>query len=859
VVSNATTRPRSLYDEALEAVSAGISIVPPQENGTKAPSTNWKFFQANIATAGRIRRWYETKGATGIGAVMGAISGNAECLEPDGEHAYKLFRDTAEAMGLGDLLDRIEAGYLDQTPGGGRHLIYRCSEIAGNQKLARDEHGKALIETRGEGGYVVCAPSYGAVHASGSPYVRLSGSFATIVTITPEERNELHTLARALDQMPDESPLPPIGSTRKEGEQDRPGDIYNARMSWPDVLMQRGWTWVSRHGEEDFWRRPGKDRGVSATTNYKGSDVLKVFTSSTPFEQNRTYTRFGAYTVLEHGGDFKAATKELARQGYQAERPKASTFTVGGEKDSDNDSATKKGAESVGSKIGEKLPRLDGGDKDLARMSRDTWAAIVARNEPPMLFRTGAGPVRLDRTLAGPYVPTMVTWEILRSEAVLAADWYQMKKIDKEWRETTSRPDKDLIINMLSGRTIPLPVLDRIVASPVFAPDGALETDPGYHQASRTYYDATPGFTVPTVPTSPTVDDVAEAKRLILDELLFDFPFVVPADRAHAVAELLLVPARAMIAGATPLHVHEAPVPGTGKDLLAEVMGRVVIGQDPRTIAYTPRSDDFGKKLLATLLQAPEWITLPNVTGRVEDAALTDTISRGAFGERVLGVSQMAYVDARNVWTLTANNVELSRDLARRSIRIRLDAQVERPQDRTNFKHDDLRGWAQCNRGRLVWAGLTLIRSWIAAGRPRGEYRMGSFQDWADVMGGILDHVGIPGFLDTAKEFADDADSEALIHRAFICAWWERFSRDKVGVASLFQVATSDAVNMDLGDAGEKSQRTRLGKAIATMRDRRYVLPNGYIVTVKRLSDDHGSSTWNLHVESRGDVDEGDV
>jgi hypothetical protein len=330
VVSNATTRPRSLYDEALEAVSAGISIVPPLENGTKAPSTNWKFFQANIATAGRIRRWYETKGHTGIGAVMGAISGNSECIEPDGEHAYKLFRDTADAMGLGELLDRIEAGYCDRTPGGGRHLIYRCPEIAGNLKLARDETGKALIETRGEGGYVVCAPSSGAVHASGRAYERLSGSFATIVTITPEERKELHTLARALDQMPDESPLPPIGSTKVEGEADRPGDIYISRTTWHDVLTAHGWTWVSRHGEEDFWRRPGKDRGISATTNYKGSDVLKVFTSSTVFEQNRTYTKFGAYCVLEHGGDFKAATKELARLGYQADRPAPSTFTMGG-------------------------------------------------------------------------------------------------------------------------------------------------------------------------------------------------------------------------------------------------------------------------------------------------------------------------------------------------------------------------------------------------------------------------------------------------------------------------------------------------------------------------------------------------
>jgi hypothetical protein len=346
---------------------------------------------------------------------------------------------------------------------------------------------------------------------------------------------------------------------------------------------------------------------------------------------------------------------------------------------------------------------------------------------------------------------------------------------------------------------------------------------------------------------------VAEAKRWILDELFFDFPFVVDADRAHAVAELLLVPARSLIAGATPLHVHEAPVPGTGKDLLAEVMGLVVIGREPKTITYSPKADDFAKKLLATLLQAPEWITLPNVTGRVEDAALTDTISRASFNDRVLGFTKMAQPDARNVWTLTANNVELSRDLARRAIRIRLDAQVERPQDRTGFKHDDLRGWVESHRARLVWAGLTLIRSWIVAGCPRGAYRMGGFQEWANVMGGILDHIGIPGFLGTAKEFADAADSEALTHHAFVSAWWQAHGRTPCGVAILYHIAISDDVAMDLGDRPEQGKKSVLGHVLKRMRDRRYTLANGATVQVQFGGTVDNANKYHLDVLDTGE------
>jgi putative DNA primase/helicase len=104
----------------------------------------------------------------------------------------------------------------------------------------------------------------------------------------------------------------------------RPGTIFNERATWPNILEAYGWTWVKRIGEEDFWRRPGKDVGISATTNYEGSDLLYIFSTSTPGSKGVGISKFAAYTFLEHQGNFSEATKALVAQGYVEEENHAS-------------------------------------------------------------------------------------------------------------------------------------------------------------------------------------------------------------------------------------------------------------------------------------------------------------------------------------------------------------------------------------------------------------------------------------------------------------------------------------------------------------------------------------------------------
>lgn len=335
----------ALLAAAQDFAAHGFSVVPARADGTKAPIGSWKAYQEQRASPEQINTWF-TSEQHGFGVITGAVSGGLEMLEFEGravrEGYVQHLADAFDDHGLGDLWRRLVNGYLESTPTQGLHILYRVDgELRGNTKLARrparddeltePERGirernpgkvfvRVLIETRGEGGYVVVAPSAGRTHPTGNAWTLLAGGPAAVAAITEDERDAVHAIASLLDDMPTPAPPPappsaaPNGPQTAEGK--RPGDEFNERADWRDILTPHGWTPVTGYGHGLAWRRPGKDRGISATTGTREGDNLFVFSSSTEFEQETPYSKFGAYALLEHGGDHAAAARELARQGY---------------------------------------------------------------------------------------------------------------------------------------------------------------------------------------------------------------------------------------------------------------------------------------------------------------------------------------------------------------------------------------------------------------------------------------------------------------------------------------------------------------------------------------------------------------
>ena len=312
---------------ALRFLKQGISVVPVANDGSKRPAFAWQRFQQDLPTPDELLMWFKDD-VTGIGVITGKVSGSLEMLELEGRAvAQKMHLDIAEIAnnsGLGDLWNSLNAGYVEITPSGGLHWLYRVSngELPGNTKLARKpgENGGVDVwaETRSEGGFTITAPSGGATHPSGGAWTLIGGSIETIPTITMQERQALHAIFAMFDEMPKAESIQQEVVAKHDGIL-TPGDDYNARTTWEELLLPLGWSVVYRKGEATVWRRPGKNEGISATTNFNGNDKFYVFSTSTQFDAETSYSKFAFYATLKHSGDFKAAANDLRNQGYGAQ------------------------------------------------------------------------------------------------------------------------------------------------------------------------------------------------------------------------------------------------------------------------------------------------------------------------------------------------------------------------------------------------------------------------------------------------------------------------------------------------------------------------------------------------------------
>lgn len=334
----------------------GLSVFPIKADGTKAPDWRvlpqvwneaeqkhkaaWKPFQTQKPTEADLKKWYGSGEARGIAIVAGCISGNLEILDFDKIGVYDQWADACARIGLGDL---VECCPLIETPSGGRHLLYRCEEpVEGNQKLAEEAvevpegtggarivDGKrvkieTMIETRGEGGYVLTVGSAAACHPDNKKYEFLRGGMDTISVLTPAERDLLLSQAKALNLYvkPSKIKAAPTHS-RNANKGNRPGDDFNRRKDFAELLTEDRWKCISQDGETSQWQRPGKEGPqTSATLNYGGSGKLYVFsTNAAPLEAETAYDPFAFYAYTKHDGDFSAAAATLAAEGYGDEAP----------------------------------------------------------------------------------------------------------------------------------------------------------------------------------------------------------------------------------------------------------------------------------------------------------------------------------------------------------------------------------------------------------------------------------------------------------------------------------------------------------------------------------------------------------
>jgi hypothetical protein len=331
----------SLLDAARQWYDAGYAVIPSHEDGGKRPFGAWKQYQQERPTWQMVTEWLNSGRYTGIGVITGKVSGNVEMIELEGPQeqavlaVHALYEQAEEYAGVDmpQLLRKVLNGCVERSAGGGMHLFVRIADrpVQGNMKLANDADGKVVAETRGEGGFVIVAPTPARTgHDDDAIYMLLNErSPERTVTITYDDLETLHYLvSEALHSHADginvitppesqNTPSTPPAAPQGQTGALTPWDDYANRTTWADILTPHGWQAVFTAPDgRTHWTRPGKspNDGTSATTIEDGP--LYVFSTSTSLPAGVGMSKQHVYALLHHGGDHTAATRSLSAQGY---------------------------------------------------------------------------------------------------------------------------------------------------------------------------------------------------------------------------------------------------------------------------------------------------------------------------------------------------------------------------------------------------------------------------------------------------------------------------------------------------------------------------------------------------------------
>lgn len=300
---------KEIKDKAKEYLKAQLSVIPTKEDKLPALPT-WKPYQSQRLKEDEVEGLFTGANVKGLAIICGAISGGLEVIDVDTKHDItgSLWEELRALIedNLPELYSRL---VIAQTKSGGYHIYYRCSSIAGNLKLSTKKNKEVLIETRGEGGYVIAPPTTGYKYIQGEP--------GNIPTITPEEREILFSISKSFNELEEIKPkVNTTTSTTYNSTGLSPFEDYNQRGDIVGLLESKGWRVVNQRGERINLLRPGSTDSKTSGNYHTGLKVLRVFSSSTEFNPDKGYSPSQVFSLLECNGDNKLTYRRLLELGY---------------------------------------------------------------------------------------------------------------------------------------------------------------------------------------------------------------------------------------------------------------------------------------------------------------------------------------------------------------------------------------------------------------------------------------------------------------------------------------------------------------------------------------------------------------
>jgi hypothetical protein len=672
----------------------GLDKRPPCISGTHPDGSprrlGWKVYQTRHASTAEILRWQQQYHPSAYAVITGAIS-NLLILDFD-----------IDGAGGKETLERLRLHPHVQTGSGGYHVYFQYPGwyVPTQSSKSKKELGRRWpgLDIRADGGY----GAFCGRNRSGS-YVWLRDPVPDALTLLPDELRDLLGLLHT-----------PEARTVPE-EQEHPTPLLKRKMtSLADVLINKYVREARLRGRNNA----GFDLACQLRDNgfaqAEAESALRLYARRVP--ATNTKGKYEDYTETEALASVESAYRQTKRQAWDAPGNR-STETHPASSGSGGAGRIATGA-SAPTPPDDDLPALIIGTDQLRDITDEAVAAIVRQEQTsPTLFMQSARLMRVGRNERKQPLLTQMGVTEIKEVLTHSANFYRLKKVqgsDEEYEQRSIYPPKDLAEQILARQTqapyLPFPALEAIVETPVMRPDGSILDRPGYDPATRLFYAPQVGMQVCTVPDVPTHAQRETALALI-EETIGEFPYVSDADHANALALLLTPLVRPAIKRHVPLALLDAPKPGTGKGLLADVVSLIATGNCAAILAAPEKDEEWDKRITAILLQGRTIICIDNIVGTLQSASLEGVLTAEVHEGRVLGQSTMVKVPNRATWLATGNNIRLGGDLPRRCYRIRLDPHVSRPWMRSGFTHEDLTGWVAEQRASLIAALLTLARA----------------------------------------------------------------------------------------------------------------------------------------------------
>jgi hypothetical protein len=618
---------------------------------------------------------------------------------------------------------------------------------------------------------------------------------------------------------------------------------------------------------DDQYLYPKSESGIAGVYVLHGSDGIdRVFShhSGDPLAPGnlpswctvRAVDVVDVLVILDHGGDRKAGLAALARR-FGLERPKPNGHDTSLPPDIDDpgywqsqatsdEARPRAGSQSDGSKA---VITVEPGQIDVLATKAEN--ALIAAGLP--VFQRGGFLVRPaawvvpasdERTTLAAGL-RRITAPALIDLLAQAATWARYSVRSKRYRPVDPPAAVAAVLLSRSGFWRISGVIG-VVTTPTLRRDGTILSEPGYDPATSLFHLVDPSLRMP-----PVGDTRADAERALarLDELLTGFPFNSDIDHAVGLSGLISPCVRSAV-GRVPLHALTAPTAGSGKSHFVDVVAVIVTGRICPVATAGRNDEETEKRLTGLLLAGFAVISLDNLSDELGGDLLCQAVERPSIRLRPLGTSEITEVESTATLFATGNNLVVSGDMTRRTLLARLDAHMERPEER-QFSFDPVQRVIN-DRGTYVAACLTIVRAYLRAGCPGKLPQLASFAGWSDLVRSALVWLGQADPVQSMQE-ARRSDPVLDTLRQVVDAWRSCFgdegqtARQVAAVVASFDPTTPEGENLlalraALAPvASERGQidAAKLGYYLRRSKDR---IVNGWKFTV--IGALHGVAEW---------------